>query len=177
MAVVGINLISLQLWQVAAGTFSSAIILWWLRRILLKRALYRLCGVPLNGYRLEGTTLIWTKRKIILKTDKLSGEPSTVFLSRDGKTAYVCQYNPRFFNDRVKVRERYQMLLLMGLAQERFNSENVKGSIRYQDHLEPIKFEPVVYNQLLELQDEYQVAVQEWVPPNVRPLFSRDQKI
>jgi hypothetical protein len=177
MAITGINLTNLQLWQIFCGAFSAAIILWWLRNILLKRALRRLCGVPLSGYRLLGTNLIWPKRPIMLKKDSLYGIPSTVFLKNDGKTAYVCQYNPRLFNGRVKVRERYQVLLLMGLTMEKLKPGVIQGAIRYQDHLELIKYEPDIYKQLLGLQDEYREAIHEWAPPNVRPLFNRDQKI
>jgi hypothetical protein len=163
-----------NLWQLFAAAFTTVIILWWLRNILLKRTLFKLCGVPRSGYRLLGSNLIWPMRRIHLNRNNLVGIPSAVFLKNDGNACYVCQYIPRHFDGRIKVRERYQALLLMGLIQEEYEYEVIQGAILYKSHLEPIKFEPVIYKQLLDLQDEYKQAIHEWVPPNVRPLFNRD---
>ena len=175
MEIANVEIAHQQLWQLFVVAFTSAFILWWLRNILLKRTLFKLCGVPRSEYRLLGTNLIWPIHTIRLSHNNLVGIPSAVFLKKDGKACYVCQYNPRYFNGRIKVRERYQMLLLMGLIQEEYEFEAVQGAILYnRDHLELIKYEPVVYKQLLDLQDEYNQAIQEWVPPNVRPLFNRD---
>jgi hypothetical protein len=121
------------------------------------------------------TNLIWPKRSAKLKRYKLHGNPGTVFLKNGGKAAYVCQYNPRMFNGRPKVRERYQMLLYMGLVKKQYSLEDIQGAIRYQDHLELINYEPIIYKNLLELQDEYNEAIQEWVAPNKQPLFKRDK--
>ena len=96
-------------------------------------------------------------------------------MKSNGKTAFVCQYNQRDFKRRAKVRERYQMLLFMGMVMEKYKLEDIKGAIRYHDHLEFIKHEPIIYNKLLDLQEEYSEAIQEWVTPDERPLFKRDK--
>ena len=66
------------------------------------------------------------------------------------------------------------MLLFMGLVNEIYKLDSVKGAIKYQDHLEGIKFEPAIYHSLLELKDEYTEAIKEWKAPNTRPLYSRE---
>lgn len=66
------------------------------------------------------------------------------------------------------------MLLYMGLIKEMYKLENIQGAIHYQDHLEVINYEAVIYQQLLDLREEYVNAIKEWKAPNVRPLFSRD---
>ena len=157
------------------GLFLSAIFFWMVRSFFIRRALFKLCGVPTSSYRLLGTNLTFPKKTIKLRKERLYGTPSTVFLKKNGKTAYVCQYNPRDFKGKPKVRERYQMLLFMGIAMEECKLDNIKGAIRYHDHLEFIKFDPVIYNKLLELQNEYGKALQEWKAPDDRPLFSRDR--
>lgn len=100
---------------------------------------------------------------------------NTVFLKKTGKTAYVCNYNPRDYKGRLKVRERYQMLLLMGMVRDDHKLENVKVAIRLHDHLKLIKYEPIIYKKLLDLQDEYNEAIQEWEVSVERPLFKREK--
>lgn len=158
----------------AIGFFALTIVLWLIRSFFVKRALFKLCGVRGSGYRLLGSSLTWPGRAIKLKYKKLRGTPSTVFMKKSGKSAYVCQYNPRMFNGRPKVRERYQMLLFMGITMEEYKLENIKGAIRYNDHLEVIKYDPIIYNKLLGITDEYKQAISEWVTPDSRPLFKRD---
>ena len=151
-----------------------AVVLWLIRYFFLRRALFRLCGVPTSKYKLLSTNLIWPKRAIKLKGHNLRGTSGTIFLNKNDKSAYVCQYEPRLFNGRVKVRERYEMLLNMGILKEKYKFEDIKGAIRYFDHLELIKFESTVYRNLVGLQDEYRQAIHEWTPPNKQPLFKRD---
>ena len=67
------------------------------------------------------------------------------------------------------------MLLYMGLVKEQYELKDIKGAIRYQDHLELINYEPNIYKNLLELQNEYHEAIQEWITPNKQPLFKRDK--
>jgi hypothetical protein len=62
----------------------------------------------------------------------------------------------------------------MGILMENYGLEGIAGAIRYFDHLELIKFEPTVYRNLLDLQEEYSQAIREWTPPNKQPLFKRD---
>lgn len=152
-----------------------AISLWLLRHFLLRRALFKLCGVPTSKYSLQATNLIWAKRSTRLGRYKLRGNPGTIFLKKGGRAAYVCRYNPRLFKGRPKVRERYQMLLYMGLVKEQYKLEDIKGAIRYQDHLELINYEPTIYKDLLDLKDEYREAIQEWITPNKQPLFKREK--
>lgn len=170
----GLTLHQPQMELIAAGAFGLALLLLWLRRFLVKRRLFKLCGVPTSSYRLLGTTLLGFGRPVKLRSHDLNGIPSTVFLKKNGKSAYVCHFNPRFFKGRVKVRERYQMLLFMGLVKERFRPEKVQGAICYQDHLEGIAFEPAIYQQLLDMRDEFSIAVDKWEAPNPRPLFNRN---
>lgn len=151
-----------------------AVVFWLIRYFLLRRALFRLCGVSSSKYKLLSTNLIWPKRAIILKQENLRGTSGTIFLNKDNKSAYVCQYNPRLFNGRPKVRERYQILLIMGIVKEKYKLKGIQGAIRYFDHLELIKFESTIYRNLLDLQEEYKQAVHEWTPPNAQPLFKRD---
>jgi len=157
------------------GLFFLAIALWLARSFFIRRALFKLCGVPTSSYRLLGSNLTWLKRSIKLTKDNLFGTPSTLFLKKNGETAFVCQYNSRNFNGNPKVRERYQILLFMGIIKEQYKLENIKGAIRYNDHLEFIKYESVVYKNLLALQDEYNEAIQEWEAPDIQPLFKRDK--
>lgn len=172
----GITLSQDHLWQIAVSSFGLALFLLWLRRYLIRRRLFKLCGVPTSSYRLLGTSLYWMGLPVKLHKNGLFGTPGTVFLKKNGKSAYVCHFNPRPFNGRVKVRERYQMLLFMGLVLETYTPEKIQGAIHYHDHLEAIKFEPVIYKQLLGLRDEYREATKtkEWKAPNSRPLFNRD---
>lgn len=172
--IAGLTFSSKDIGIIAAGLFGLAITLWLIRGFLLQRTLFKLCGVPTSSYKLMGSTLLWPGRPIKLVNDNLHGTPSSVFLKKDGKTAYVCQYNPRDFKGRVKVRERYQMLLFMGMVMEKYKPDKMKGAISYRDHLEFIMYEPVIYNQLLKLQDEYNEAIQDWVAPNIQPLFNRE---
>lgn len=175
MDIAGIILNQDQIWLVAGATFGLAIILLWLRRFLLRRKLFKICSVPMSSYRLLGTTQLWLGHPVTLTKNNLRGTPSTIFLKKNGKSAYVCHFNPRYFKGRVKVRERYQMLLFMGLVKEIYKPEIIQGAICYRDHLEAIKFEPVIYKQLLDLREEYSEAITEWKAPNVRPLFNREQ--
>ena len=152
------------------GFFLLAIILWIIRSYFIRHKLFELFGVPTSGYKLLATNLKFPKRSIKLNKNKIQASPSTIFIKSNGKTAFVCQYNQRDFKGRVKVRERYQLLLSMGMTMEKYKLENIKGSIRYHDHLEIIKYEPTIYNNLLDLQREYNEAIQEWVTPDERPL-------
>lgn len=152
-----------------------AVAAWLIRYFFLRRSLFKLCGVTTSKYNLLSTNLIWPKRSIKLRGNKLHGSPCTIFLEKNGKTAFVCQYNPRIFKGRPKVRERYQMLLFMGIVKEQYDLEDINGSIRYQDHLETITFEPTIYKNLLDLQDEYSKAIKEWIAPDKQPLFKRDK--
>lgn len=172
--IAGITIKSEIILYASVGLFLLAIVLWTVRSFFIRRSLFKLCGVPTSSYRLLGSSLTWPKFPIKIKKNKLYGTPSTIFLKKDGKTAYVCQYNPRNFKGKPKVRERYQMLLFMGIVMEEYKAENIKGAIRYHDHLEFIKYEPIIYKKLLGLQDEYNEAIQEWVAPNDQPLFKRD---
>lgn len=174
MVIAGITLTQPQVWLISGAAFGLAIFLLWLRRLLLRRKLFRICGVSTSDYRLVGTTLLWFGHPVRLQKPGLRGRPSTFFLSRNRKSAYICHFNPRFFNGRVKVRERYQMLLYMGLAMDIFKLETIQAAIHYQDHLEAIHYEPDIYQQLLDLRQEYHDAIKEWNAPNVRPLFNRD---
>jgi hypothetical protein len=151
------------------------VVLWLIRYFFLRRSLFKLCGVPSSNYNLLATSLIWPKRSIKLRKNRLRGSPGTIYLGKKDKTAYVCQYNPRIFKGRPKVRERYQMLLFMGIVKEQYNLADITGAIRYQDHLENIKFEPTIYKDLLDLQDEYSDAIKEWVAPDKQPLFKREK--
>lgn len=175
ITIAGITIDTQIILYAGIGSFLLMILLWMIRSFIIRRALFKLCGVPTSSYRLLGTNLIGLKNPIKLKKNKLRGIPSTIFLKKDGKTAYVCQYNPRDFKGKPKVRERYQMLLFMGIALEEYKLGNVKGAIRFHDHLEPINYEPGIYKKLLNLQNEYNEAIQEWVTPDNRPLFSRDK--
>ena len=130
--------------------------------------------MPTSGYKLLATNLKFPKRSIKLNKNKIQGSPTTLFIKSDGKTAFVCQYIQREFKGRLKVRERYQMLLFMGIAMEKYKLESIVGAIRYYDHLEFINHEPIIYKKLLNLQDEYREAIQEWKAPNDLPLFKRD---
>lgn len=159
----------------SAGSFLLAIILWIIRSYFIKRSLFKFCGVPTSNYKLLGTSLKFPKHSIKLIKNKIHGTPTTIFMKSNGKTAFVCQYNQRDFKRRAKVRERYQMLLFMGMVMEKYKLEDIKGAIRYHDHLEFIKHEPIIYNKLLDLQEEYSEAIQEWVTPDERPLFKRDK--
>ena len=171
----GLTLSHQEIGLIAGGLFAVAVALLWFRGVLIRRTLFKLCGVPTSSYRLVGSSLVWPSRPVKLTKDNLSGVPSSVFLKKNGKTAYVCQYNPRNFNGRAKVRERYQVLLLMGMVLEKYKPENIKGAVCYQDHLEPMKYEPVIFKQLIDLQNEYKEAIKEWETPDTRPLFNRDQ--
>lgn len=173
--IVGITLDKDLISYTSIGSFLTAITLLVARYISIRHALFKFCEASISNYRLIGTNLSWLKRSMKLRKDKLYGNPGTVFVKKNGKTAYLCQYNPRTFNGRPKVRERYQMLLLMGIAMEEFQTENIKGAIRYRDHLEPIKYEPVIYKKLLALQEEFNEAIQEWEAPDNQPLFKRDK--
>lgn len=175
--IAGLTLNQSQVWQIAGASFCLAIFLFWARRLLLKRKLFNLYGVPTSSYRLIGSTLLRFGHPLKLDKNSLVGTPGTVFLKKNGKSAYVCHFNPRIFNGRVKVRERYQMLLFMGLVNEIYQPDKISGAIRFQDHLEVIKYEPVIYRQLLDMRDEYRDAIEEWQAPNSRPLFNRDQHI
>jgi hypothetical protein len=156
--------------------FLLAAVLWFIRYFFLRRALFKLFGVSPSKYRLLATNLIWPGRSIKLRKNKLGGTPGTVFLKRTGETACLCQYKPRIFKGRAKVRERYEMLLFMGLMKEKYKLEDIQGAIRYHDHLELFNFEPAIYKNLLNMQNEYREAISEWVPPNKQPLFKRDNK-
>ncbi len=158
----------------STGLFLLAMALWIVRSFFIKLALFKLCGVPTSSYHLKGTNLIWSKHSIKLTKNKLYGNPSTIFKEKNGKSVYVCQYNPRGFKGMPKVRERYQMLLFMGIAMDKFKTESVEGAIRYHDHLEFIKYDPIIYKKLLNLEVEYKEATQEWKAPDERPLFKRD---
>ena len=68
------------------------------------------------------------------------------------------------------------MLLFMGIVKEQYDLVDIKGAIRYQDHLENIKFESSIYKDLMDLQGEYSEAITEWVAPDKQPLFKRDKK-
>lgn len=176
MDITGITLNEYQLWQLTGITLGLAMCLLWLKRMLLKRKVFKLCGVPPSSYRLLGTTLYWLGHPVKFKKHGLIGYPSTLFVSKKEKSAYICHFNPRYFNGRVKVRERYQMLLLMGLAMDILNLDKIQAAIHYQDHLEKIRYEPDIYEQLLGLRQEYKDAIKEWKAPNIRPLFNRDQR-
>lgn len=173
--IAGLTLSETHIWQIAGVSFGLALFLMWTRRVLIKRKLFKLCGVPTSSYRLLGTTLFWLGHPVRLQKNYLTGTPGTVFLKKNGKSAYICHFNPRMFNGRVKVRERYQMTLFMGLVNELYKPDKISGAIHYRDHLETIKFEPVIYRQLLDIRDEYREAIQEWQAPNPRPLFNREQ--
>ena len=175
MSIFGITYEKDTILYISIGSFLATITLFLGRSFLIRRSIFKFCGVPTSSYRLLGTNLTRSKRSISLKKDKLYGNPDTVFLKKNAKSAYVCQYNPRKFNGRAKVRERYQMLIFMGIIMEQHKLENIKGAIRYQDHLEFIKYEPVIYKKLIALQGEYNKAIQEWVAPDDQPLFKRDK--
>lgn len=161
--------------QMAGISLGLALFLLWLRRILQKRRLFKLCGVPASAYRLLGTSLYRLGQPVNLQKHGLRACPSTVFQGKNKKSGYICHFNPRMFNGRVKVRERYQMLLIMGLAMETLNLDDIQAAIHYRDHLEAIQFEPETYKQLVEMRQEYVEAVKKWTAPNARPLFNRNQ--
>ena len=159
----------------SAGSFLLAIMLWIIRHYFIRRSLFKFCGAPISSHKLLGTNLKFPKHSIKLFKNKIYGTPSAIFMKRNSKTAFVCQYNQRDFKRRAKVRERYQMLLFMGMAMEKYKLGDIKGAIRYHDHLEFIKYEPIIYKNLLALQEEYNEAIQEWVTSDERPLFKRDK--
>ena len=159
------------------GLILLAIILWMIRSFFIRRALFNLCGVATSNFRLLGTNLTGFRKSFKLEKDNLYDYPGAIFIKKDKSIVCVCQYNPRDYKGRVKVRERYQMLLFMGIVMEQYKPENIRGAIRYNDHQEFIKYESETYEKLLDLQDEYSEAIRKWEAPNDRPLFNRDNKI
>ena len=158
----------------AAGLLALGILVW-ARRAVQRRSAFRLFDLSARQFRLLGTDIAGSTRPLYLRFKQLVGAPDAGFISRDKQQGFIGEYKSRDYKGYVKHRERYQVILYMGMLKNRYGLAQVSGAIRYRDHLEPITFDPSLFDQLLALQAEYRSVIQGWQIQNDKPLYQRSR--
>lgn len=113
--------------------------------------IYTLFGLSVFRYRLISADMGKVGRKKIYRGRDLTGAPDVVFADRLKPRIIVCEYKSRLAKNRVKKRERYQVVLYIGLLQEIYPRHRIEGRLRYRDKVVDIGFDPQLYSWLLSL--------------------------
>jgi len=89
-------------------------------------------GVDQSAYRLHSADIGGRKAKPIM-TKLVIGCPDALFIKRSNRSGIVCEHKSRRHRGMIRLDERYQVTLYMGVAIETFKLNNVYGVIRYGD--------------------------------------------
>ena len=119
---------------------------------------WHLVACDIGGHQKSGEALFHAGARI-------AGRPDALFRGPGGQWV-VGEYKHRAYRGRVRARERYQVLLYMGIVREVHRTNQVRGLIRYRDRMIEIHWDEPLWRWLLRCAERYRAGA----PPPPRPI-------
>lgn len=126
-------------------------------------------------YKLIGTDLGNSEGKVRLSYSGVSGDPDAVFEDRKRQRIVVGEHKARKYRQGLRLREYYQVMLYIGLAQQRWHSHDVVGLISFTDRTVWVDFDKGIFEALMEMRGEASTALRTKKVINNKPLHKRRQ--
>lgn len=135
--------------------------------------IYSRFGVSATTHKLLSTDLGKTTGRIKLARYGINGIPDAVFEALTGKVILAGEFKSRKYRGEVKLYELYQLMLYMGHLKERYPQHTIVGCLAYADERVKVRFDPDLYQGLVDLREEYWQTVKRRKPVNTLPLHRR----
>lgn len=155
------------------GALLALAIVYLVLKIKAPLEIYARFGVSSASHKLLSTDLGKAGGSIKLARFGINGIPDAVFEALTGKLILVGEFKSRKYRGVVKLYELYQLMLYMGHLQGRYPNNTIVGCLAYADERVEVKFDPALYQALVELREEYWQTVKRRKPVNPVPLHKR----
>jgi len=139
----------------------------------LDQPVFKLFSLSSSNYRLVGTDIGGRTDHAYLRSGPLGGVPDALFVNKRKRHGFIGEYKSRQNKGRPSLREKYQVILYMGMAMEKYGLIEIKGAIRYRENIVPVLFDASLYQRLRNLEGEVLLAKKKWIPLDTRPLHCR----
>nr|WP_192963276.1 hypothetical protein [Pseudomonas fluorescens] len=155
------------------GVLLVLAVIFFVLKIKAPLEIYSRFGVNAASHKLLSTDLGKADGRIKLARFGINGIPDAVFEALSGKLILAGEFKSRKYRGVVKLYELYQLMLYMGHLQDRYPNHTIVGCLAYADERVKVRFDPALYQALIELRNEYWQTIKRRKPVNPVPLHKR----
>lgn len=136
-----------------------------------KSELHDVFGVS-GAYELHSADMGGRKGKYI-HARGVGGVPDALFVNQRMRRALVGEYKSRRHGGQVRSRERYQVVLYVGILKALHPKWEIEGVLAYSDGLVKVRHDAAEFEQLLKVVPELREVERSWRVVDQRPLSER----
>ena len=150
------------------------VVLYWLSKGTAQRGVHSNFKLDPGRFKLLGTDLGGQQnRGIYLSFAGVNGKPDAVFEDRKKPCIIIGEHKARKCKAGVRLREFYQIVLYIGIAQRKWPTHEVKGCLSFDDKVVWVDFDSNVFQALIDLKLEAIEGIAQGKAINKAPLHRR----
>jgi len=153
------------------------LMLWYLAKIFRhfnsKSRISKLFNIPNAEYTLVGTDLNTWLPACKLFVSGITGKPDAAYINYRSSHGIIGEYKSRKYKGNIKLYERYQVTLYMGMLKSKYRLKEISGRLRYADKCVDVPFDPDLYRRLVLIRDEAKKSLAKGRPINPLPIYKR----